>query len=64
MNSLRQSQHSKSTEQRDQNDNARLAREAMKQVCIARMTAFGQAGNAGKIKPITLDEMAKRYRVT
>jgi len=37
------------------------AREAMKQVCIDRMTAFGQAGNAGKIKPVTCEEMAARY---
>jgi fructose-bisphosphate aldolase class II len=33
------------------------ARDAMKQVCIQRMVAFGQAGNAGKIKPITCKEM-------
>ena len=26
------------------------AREAMKQVCVARMTAFGQAGNASKLR--------------
>lgn len=26
------------------------AREAMKQVCVARMTAFGQAGNAAKLR--------------
>jgi fructose-bisphosphate aldolase class II len=26
------------------------AREAMKQVCIARMTAFGQAGNGAKLR--------------
>ncbi len=38
------------------------AREAMKQVCIARMTAFGQAGNAGKIKPVTCKEMVDFYK--
>ena len=27
------------------------------------MTAFGQAGNAGKIKCISLEEMADRYAV-
>ncbi|MBU0719500.1 MAG: fructose-bisphosphate aldolase class II [Planctomycetes bacterium] len=34
-----------------------LAREAMTRVCVERMTAFGQAGNAGKIKPITCKQM-------
>ncbi len=38
------------------------AREAMKQVCIKRMTAFGQAGNAGKIKPNTCKEMVSFYK--
>lgn len=37
------------------------AREAAKQICIARYEAFGTAGNASKIKPIALDEMAARY---
>ncbi len=37
------------------------AREAMKAVCVDRMTAFGQAGNAPKIKPKSLDEMKKLY---
>jgi fructose-bisphosphate aldolase class II len=39
------------------------ARDAMKKVCAARMVAFGQAGNAGKIKPVSLEEMADRYAV-
>jgi len=39
------------------------ARDAMKKVCIDRMVAFGQAGNAGKIKCISLEEMADRYAV-
>ena len=38
------------------------AREAMEKVCVARMTAFGQAGNAGKIKPITCKQMVSFYR--
>ena len=34
---------------------------AMKEICIARYEAFGSAGQAGKIKPISLDDMAIRY---
>ena len=45
----------------DPRDYLKPAREAMKKVCIDRMVAFGQAGNAGKIQPISLEEMAKRY---
>ena len=37
------------------------ARDAMKQVCVARMTAFGQAGNAGRIKPRTCKQMIAFY---
>ncbi|TPW28866.1 fructose-bisphosphate aldolase class II [Martelella alba] len=37
------------------------AMEAMTKLCIARFEAFGTAGNAGKIKPIALADMAKRY---
>lgn len=37
------------------------ARAAMKAVCVARMIAFGQAGNADKIKCISLEEMAAKY---
>ena len=33
----------------------------MKKVCMERMIQFGQAGNAGKIKPISLEKMADRY---
>ena len=40
------------------------AREAMKQVCVARMTAFGQAGNAGKIRPKTCKQMIAFYKPT
>jgi fructose-bisphosphate aldolase, class II len=35
--------------------------EAMRDVCIDRYEAFGSAGNAHKIKPISLDEMHARY---
>lgn len=38
------------------------ARAAMKEVCKARMIAFGQAGWADKIKCITLIDMAARYK--
>ena len=35
------------------------AREAMKKICIDRMVAFGQAGNAGKIRPISCAELVR-----
>lgn len=38
------------------------AREAMKQVCIDRMVAFGQAGQAGKIKPKSCEAMIVVYQ--
>ena len=34
---------------------------AMKDICQARFEAFGCAGHASKIKPISLDDMAQRY---
>ena len=37
------------------------ARTAMQKVCEDRMIAFGQAGNARKIRQVTLEEMAKKY---
>lgn len=37
------------------------AREAAKQICIARYQQFGTAGNASKIKAIPLDEIARQY---
>jgi fructose-bisphosphate aldolase class II len=52
-----------SPEKFDVRDWMKPAREAMKKVCAARMISFGQAGNADKIKPITLEEMAKRYKL-
>ena len=33
----------------------------MKQICRDRYEAFGTAGNASRIKPITLEDMYKRY---
>jgi fructose-bisphosphate aldolase class II len=38
------------------------AREAMKAVCVDRMTKFGQAGNAAKIKPVTCKQMIDYYK--
>ncbi len=37
------------------------AKEAMKKLCISRYEMFGTAGQASKIKPISMDDMAKRY---
>lgn len=34
---------------------------AMRDICIARYEAFGTAGQADKIKPISLEDMYKRY---
>ncbi len=36
--------------------------EAMKEICIARYEAFGTAGNASKITPLSLDAMFDRYQ--
>jgi fructose-bisphosphate aldolase, class II len=38
------------------------AMEAMRDVCKARLEAFGTAGWAGKIKVIPMDDMARRYK--
>jgi fructose-bisphosphate aldolase class II len=35
---------------------------AMKEICKARYEAFGTAGNASKIKPVSMDKMAERYK--
>ncbi len=35
---------------------------AMKQICVDRYTAFGTAGNADKIRPISLEKMVDRYK--
>lgn len=45
----------------DPRDYLKPAREAMQQVCIDRMTAFGQAGNAGKIKCKTIGDFVSYY---
>ncbi|MEN0106719.1 MAG: class II fructose-bisphosphate aldolase, partial [Pseudomonas sp.] len=34
---------------------------AMRDICIARYEAFGTAGNASKIKPVSLEAMFERY---
>lgn len=34
---------------------------AMKDICVARYEAFGTAGNASKIKPMSLEAMFERY---
>ena len=39
----------------------KAATAAMKDICKARYEAFGSAGQASKIKPISLEEMYKRY---
>lgn len=38
------------------------ATDAMEDLCVDRFERFGAAGMADKIKPITLSEMAKRYK--
>jgi fructose-bisphosphate aldolase class II len=37
------------------------AREAMQKVVEDRMVAFGQAGHAGQIPKVSLEDMARRY---
>ena len=50
-----------SPEKFDPRDYLKPAREAMKQVCVARMVSFGQAGNARKIKPQTCQTFVSFY---
>ena len=45
----------------DPRDYLKPARDAMKKVCVARMTAFGQAGQASKIKPVSIEKFASYY---
>ena len=52
---------SESPEKFDPRDYMKPARDAMREVCKARMIQFGQASNAGKIKPVTCKEYAKVY---
>jgi fructose-bisphosphate aldolase class II len=44
----------KSPDKFDPRDYMKPAREAMKKICIARMIAFGQAGNASKMRAAKL----------
>ncbi|WP_226649104.1 class II fructose-bisphosphate aldolase [Microbulbifer variabilis] len=37
------------------------ALQAMKEICVARYEAFGTAGQASKIRPLSLDAMSQRY---
>ncbi|MFC1611138.1 class II fructose-bisphosphate aldolase, partial [Myxococcota bacterium] len=46
----------------DPRDYLKPARAAMKEICKERMIAFGQAGNAGKIKPVTKKHMVEFYQ--
>ena len=46
----------------DPRDYLKPAREAAKEICKARFLAFGCEGQAGKIKPIPLEQMAERYK--
>jgi fructose-bisphosphate aldolase class II len=45
----------------DPRDYMKPARDAMKQVCIDRMTAFGQAGHGSRIKCVSCDQFASAY---
>ncbi|HPQ94904.1 MAG TPA: class II fructose-bisphosphate aldolase, partial [Thiolinea sp.] len=38
------------------------ATKGMKAICKARFEAFGSAGNAGKIRPVALEDMVARYK--
>lgn len=51
-----------SPEKFDPRDYLGEARAAMKKVCMERMVAFGQAGNASKIKPVTCRQMVTFYK--
>jgi len=46
----------------DPRDYLKPAREAAKQVCKARYVSFGCEGQAGEIKPVSLDKVAERYK--
>ncbi|MDE4990339.1 class II fructose-bisphosphate aldolase, partial [Francisella tularensis subsp. holarctica] len=45
----------------DQRKYNAVAKAAMSEICAARYEAFGSAGMARKIKPISLEIMFKRY---
>ncbi|TVQ99384.1 MAG: fructose-bisphosphate aldolase class II [Desulfovibrionales bacterium] len=38
-----------------------VAREAMKQICLDRLQAFGTAGYAARIRPVSMEVMEERY---
>ncbi len=42
----------------------KVAKDAMKSICVARFTEFGSAGHAAKIKVLGLEAMAERYTKT
>jgi fructose-bisphosphate aldolase class II len=46
----------------DPRDYLKPAREAAKDICRARFSAFGCEGQAGKIKSVPLEKMAERYK--
>ena len=46
----------------DPRDYLKPAREAAKKICLARYEAFGCAGRASQIKPLSLEKMADRYK--
>ena len=46
----------------DPRDFLKPAREAAKKICLARYEAFGCAGQASKIKLLSLEKMAERYQ--
>ena len=39
----------------------KVATQAMRDICVARYEAFGTAGNASKIKAVSLEAMVTRY---
>ena len=39
-----------------------VARKGMMEICKARYEAFGCAGQAAKIKPVSMEKMAERYK--
>jgi fructose-bisphosphate aldolase class II len=46
----------------DPRDYNKPAREAAKKIVMQRYTEFGSAGQAGKIKAVSLDVIAERYK--
>ena len=46
----------------DPRDYLKPAREAAKEICRQRYMQFGCEGMAGKIKPVSLDKIAEKYK--